>query len=318
MLRLIYLLFLILFSFQTVAHAYWIWTPKSKKWTNPNSSVKDSPKEQFVWAKTFFENRELKRAYKEFLKLVREYPKSSYAPEALYYTGECLLKMKKYYDAFLQYQKMIEKYPGAKRLNDVIAKQMQIGNYFFHRKDYKIAGKSIPRSYDYPIEVYRQVLKNAPYSKYADHAQFYLAESYRISSKFDEAIQAYEALVEAFPESPYVAESRYKIALSSSGSSLEYAYTDKERDKAIKNFEEYMVQNNQMPRVNLARKEMKELKRKDAEKLYGIARQYDKRKIYKASLFYYQDFYKKYPNSDMAETAQKRIEVLQDMVLSIK
>ena len=37
------------------AYPYWIWTPKTGKWVNPKTMVKPSPKEQFDYAKEFYE-----------------------------------------------------------------------------------------------------------------------------------------------------------------------------------------------------------------------------------------------------------------------
>ncbi len=297
------------------ADAYWIWTPKSKKWINPRYSAKDNPEEQFEWAQNFYKEGNFKRALKEFRKIVQEYPKSSYAPEALFFSGNCFMKLRKYYDAYLEFQKILEKYPGSSRVQDVVKKQVQIANHYFYREDLKILGSKIPRTYEYPIEIYSQIVKNSPYGKYADYAQFYFAESYRLANKFDEAIEAYETLVNRFPQSEYVPESRYKIALSSTvSSSTEVAYTEREREKAISEFEAYMQKNDQMPRVNIARQEMEKLKKKNAEKILGIARLYEKRRKYKAALMYYKDFYRKYADHEKGGMVKNKIDELSQKI----
>ena len=40
------------------AGAYWIWTPESKKWTNPKYAPKESPQEQLNFAKSYYEAKD--------------------------------------------------------------------------------------------------------------------------------------------------------------------------------------------------------------------------------------------------------------------
>ncbi len=111
------LILIILFLFCTAkVQAYWVWTPQSKKWTNPKYSSKDIPKDQFDWGLDFFDRGKYKRAVKEFNKLIKRFPRSKFAAESQFYISECYMNMKKYYRAYLEYQKTIDKYPGSKKL----------------------------------------------------------------------------------------------------------------------------------------------------------------------------------------------------------
>ncbi|MEI6863356.1 MAG: hypothetical protein WCK38_03050, partial [Candidatus Omnitrophota bacterium] len=62
-----------------IADAYWLWTPDSKKFVNPKYAVKDSPKEQYDWAMSFYEAKDYQRATAEFEKLTKNYEYSEYA-----------------------------------------------------------------------------------------------------------------------------------------------------------------------------------------------------------------------------------------------
>ncbi|MCX5699572.1 MAG: hypothetical protein NTX01_07735, partial [Candidatus Omnitrophica bacterium] len=67
------ILSLLIISFLAIqpAQAYWIWTPKSGKWVNPKNLPKDNPKEQFGYAKSFFDNNKYEEAKREFRKLLK-------------------------------------------------------------------------------------------------------------------------------------------------------------------------------------------------------------------------------------------------------
>ena len=74
----------VLFLFSNTVWAYWVWTPGTKKFINPKNAVKDSPKEQFEWAMTFYNAKDYQRATTEFDKLTKQYEYSEYASRAQY------------------------------------------------------------------------------------------------------------------------------------------------------------------------------------------------------------------------------------------
>ena len=72
--RRIFLIFFIIFTLSvSSAYPFWIWTPKTRKWVNPKNVAKDSPKAQFEYALTFYNEKELGDALREFKKLLKEY-----------------------------------------------------------------------------------------------------------------------------------------------------------------------------------------------------------------------------------------------------
>ena len=73
--------------FISPAYAYWIWTPKTGKLINPRSAVKPTPKEQFEFAKGLYALDSYEEAKREFMKLLKSYPKSFEASESQYYLG---------------------------------------------------------------------------------------------------------------------------------------------------------------------------------------------------------------------------------------
>ncbi|MBU0650460.1 outer membrane protein assembly factor BamD [bacterium] len=315
MIRLLLIIVMLFSFFAGNVYSYWIWTPKTKQWINPKHAAKDIPKDQFDWAMTFFQEKQYKRAIKEFRKLINAFPKSQYAAESQFYIGEILMNLKKYYDAYLQYQKTVEKYPGTKRMIDILERELQIANYYFYKKEMKVAGVTVPKMYDVCIDIYSQIVKNAPYAQQAEKAQFLLAEAYRLAGRFDEASTAYKTLVSKYPESQYVVESKYKIALCESSTSLESDYDSKDRETAIKEFEKFTQEHGENERVSEARDEMSKLVEQNAKKMFDIASFYEKQKKYKAAVFYYEDLYKKYPDTEYGAKAHLKIDKFKDLAV---
>ena len=80
--RIILSLLITSFFFLQPAQAYWIWTPKSGKWVNPKNLPKDTPGEQFAYAKSFFDADKYAQAQREFRKLIKAFPNLLRLPKA--------------------------------------------------------------------------------------------------------------------------------------------------------------------------------------------------------------------------------------------
>ena len=156
--------------FLKTASAYWVWTPETKKFINPKYAVKDSPKEQFDWAMSFYDTKDYQRAAVEFEKLTKHYEYSEYASKAQYYVGLSYENLDKFYIAFQNYQKAIDNFPHIENIDEIIARQFNIGKIYASRDSPKILGTDIMTSLDRAIEIYKKVVDNAPYGKLADEA----------------------------------------------------------------------------------------------------------------------------------------------------
>jgi outer membrane protein assembly factor BamD len=154
--------------FPTCARAFWVWTPETNKWINPKYSVKDTPMEQLEVAKLLLDQKNYDAAIKEFRKLVKNYPKAREAAEAQYYIGMSQEILANYYEAFKSYQVVIDKYPFSERAAEIVERQFNIAVSLMEGKYNKNKWAQVVTGGDYQvIEIFRQVIKNAPYGKLA-------------------------------------------------------------------------------------------------------------------------------------------------------
>jgi outer membrane protein assembly factor BamD len=292
------------------AHAYWIWTPETKKFVNPKHTVKDSPKEQYDWAMSFYEAKDYTKAAQEFEKLARNYEYSEYATRAQYYAGLCYENMGKYYVAFENYQKTIDNYPNTANIDEIIARQFNIANIYASKDSPKVMGTDIMTSYDRAIEIYKKVVSNAPYGQLADQAQFKLGETLKAAERFDEAIEAFKRVLDEYPDSELYEKARYEVAYSAYRASLKPAYDAGATDKAIQSFEDFRAQNSDAELIKEADETVQRLKDKAAEKIWMTADFYEKQKRYQSAIIYYQELLSKFPGSIFTERAKAKIALL--------
>ena len=178
--------------FTTSAYPFWIWSPKTQKWKNPQHSALATPYLQYKEAVKSFDSEDYKKAYKEFKKLLVHYPDAKEAAEAQYYIGRCLEKMDKLYDAFLEYQKVIDSYPNSQRITEVIEREYNIGEYFLNREPKQWIGISIYDFVDHPsVHIFKTIVDKVPYSEYAPRAQYKLGMIFSNLSRYEEARDAF-------------------------------------------------------------------------------------------------------------------------------
>lgn len=294
----------------SVTYSYWIWTPETGRWINPKYAVKDTPKEQFDYAMSYYNVKGYDRAIREFEKLINAFPNSRYAAESQYYIGRSNESMDEYYKAFNAYQTMIDKYPYTDRLDEVIDRQYEIGVIFFEGKRGRFLGMPIVRSEDRAIEIFNKVIQNSPYRENVDKAYFKLGLVYIERKDFLNARESFNNLIENIPESPLVDRAKYKAAYCAYQFSLEPSYDQQATDRAIEEFKEFIQRYPESELAQKAQSEIDELNEKRAKNLFSIAEFYESRRQPKSAVIYYEDIINKYPKTKWASKAMEKITIL--------
>lgn len=303
---------LVFLLFANSASAVWVWTPKTKKWENPKHEAKDTPKAQFEFATGFFNNSNYKRAQAEFKRLLKAYPNSEFAPESEYYTGLCLEKQEKYYEAFQAYQKVIETYPYSERVDQVIEKQYNIGKIFYEGHKSKILGMAIVPSVDKAIEVFGKVVENSAYGKYADSAQYYTGLSYKKMQQYKEAIEAFQKLLDEYPQSKLAEDAKFQIGQCYMESAPKPAYDQLNTEESIKEFKELLSSSPQTEKSGEADKILDRLEEQKAESVFSTAKFYEKIGKFKSAQIYYKQIVDDYPKTSWSIKAVEQLEILKN------
>jgi outer membrane protein assembly factor BamD len=307
--KIIFCLVLFIFFWQDLSFSFWIWTPESKRWVNPKYMAKDTPSEQLAYALSFFENKNYKRALAEFKRLISRYPKSKEAAEAQYYIGLVLEDLNKLYDAYLAYQKLIEKYPFSERIDEAVERQYKIGEQFM-TKEIKFLGIEIPQ-HRYAIEIFDAVIKNAPYSKYAPIAQYKIGLILKSLARFSEAKEEFDKVVSNYPESEWVEAAKFQIADCLSRISLSAPYDQRVTKEAREKFEKFVRSHPDAKLSKEAEAQIITLREKEAESNFEIGRFYEKQKKFESAKIYYEYVFTNFPKTKWAVKAFERYQVLE-------
>lgn len=306
---------LVLLCFCSNTYAFWVWSPKTKKWKNPKDAPLATPSLQFKEAFKLFEEENYKEAQKSFKTLLSHYPDSKEAAEAQYYLGRCLEIMDRPYQAFLEYQKVIESYPNSQRVDEIVKREYEIGESFLNREPKKWLGVSWYDFVEHPsMEIFKKIVDKVPYSEYAPRAQYKLGLLYSQLGRYDDAREIFQKVIDSYPDSEWAMPAKYQLAIAASKAFPGAAYDGSSLRDASRQLDDFIKKHPDAQISATAKSQLIELKDKEAKKEFEVGLFYEKQRQYKAAQSYYQIVVQKYPDSGYAQQAKEKIKQLEEKI----
>jgi len=294
----------------TPAYSFWIWTPKSGKWVNPKNLPKDSPKAQFDYAKGFYDEKKYDDAIREFKKLLKVYPKSFEASESQYYLGLVEEERGNLYEAYLAYQRVVDKYPFSERIKEIIEKEYQIAEQFIAGYKRKALGVTLPVE-DPSIEILTKVVENSTYGPLAAKAEYKLGLVLKGLQRYYEAEDAFNKVISNYPDSEWAEPSKFQIATCRAAVSRGPDYDQGAMQEAMQRFKEFVSEHPDAVLSKDAEENINQLREKEAASSYNIAVFYEKQKAYQAAKIYYENVVENYAASPWAAKAAERLQLME-------
>src|SRR5688572_24949464 len=269
-------------------------------------------KDQLEVAQKAFEEKEYGTTIKAAERVVKQWPLSDYAPKAQYLLGRSYEEKGQDQKAFLEYQKLLEKYPKVENYQEALERQYTIANRYLAGKWFRLWGY-IPffPSMTKTVEMYEKLIKNGPYSEVAAQAQMNIGQAREKQSNYPEAVKAYERAADRYHDQPTVAaDALYKAGMAYYKQAKTAEYDQNVAGLAIATFGDFIALYPRDKRVADAQKLIQSLKEEQARGSYEIARYYARRQRWNGALIYYNEVLVKDPDSRHAEEAKERIEAI--------
>src|SRR5580704_4887491 len=263
--RKILLCVLFLGLFPSFSQADWIWTPETGKFINPKWEVKPTPGDQLEYAQSFRDQGNCKKAMAEYKKLIKAYPRAKEAPEAEFYTGQCLEDMIKPYEAYQAYQLVIDKYPFSERAAQIVSLEYKIANHLLENKGRSKWAQVVVGSDDRVIEIFRTVIKDAPYGKYAAISQYKIGLYLKEKGMYQEARDEFEKTMNDYPNSEWAQAAKFQIAMADTDRASDAQHEQKVGSIAMDEFNEFDKTHPDSQLTPEAKLQMARLKDKEAQ-----------------------------------------------------
>jgi len=296
--------------FPSFAKADWIWTPETGKFINPKWEVKSTPEDQLEYAQSFRDQGNCKKAMAEYKKLIKAYPRAKEAPEAEFFTGQCLEDTHKPYEAYLAYQLVIDKYPFSERAAQIVGLEYNLANHLLENKDRSKWAEVVVGSDTRVIEILRTVIKDAPYGKFAAISQYKIGLFLKEKGEYQEARDEFEKTMNDYPNSEWAQASKFQIAMADMSRASDAQHEQKVTSVAMDEFNEFVKSHPDSQLTPEAQAQMGRLKDKEAENNFVIAKFYQKQKNLKAARIYYKEVINNYADTSWGPKAQAVLKII--------
>jgi outer membrane protein assembly factor BamD len=253
------------------------------------------------------EYRSAVSAAEDFLK---NYPGEQATEEVLYLAGEAYRLRGRYFDAFGEYQKLLESFPNGQFSQRALERCYEIGDAFVGgRKRIWLGFLKLPAAGD-GLEILNRVFEFAPGSALAEKALLRIADYHFDERDYPEAAAAYDRFIEQFPASTRAPYARLQAARAT------YAYfrdvrfdltpllDARQRFRAFQ--DEYPAQARQ---ASVART-LREIHETLADRELATAEFYRRADRLPAARHYYRRVVEEYPGTEAAAEARRGLEDL--------
>ena len=270
-------------------NAMWLWPL-----ANSRHSSFANAQEQMDWAMGFYDRKAYKRAQNEFRKIIKKYPDDPVAADAQFYIARCLQERGKYFYAQKAYQEVLDSYPANTKHKEIVEQQFLLGDIYMSRKEYGRAKA-----------VFEKALQNGPYVQNADVAQFKVGVCLFRLNKFIEAKEEFAKIGENYSFSPYLDDAMFYTGLATFKMSSRVKDYDQGLVLKAKDDLNYFLRSFPTSEyVPEAESLLNKLDHVQAQRMFEIARFYEKRRKLYAAQKYYEELIFKYEQTSWATLAR--------------
>ncbi|MCE0484615.1 MAG: outer membrane protein assembly factor BamD [Methylacidiphilales bacterium] len=253
-------------------------------------------------------------ALKAYKNLLRRWPLSFFAPEAQYRVGKIQEDEGDFAAAFQAFQKMVTKYPSSDYFEQALGEQYRIANLFLAGEPQRIWKIPVGPSMDRTVDMYEQIIKNAPYGTYAPQAQFKIGLAREQQRRFSDAVDAYQKVLDNYPTNPVASSAQYQIGYAWMRSCQSGDYDQGAARKAIDAFQDFLVRYPSSDKAEQAQENIQKLGSRQTQGAFDIAKFYETQHDPRAAFIYYNEVIREDPNGPQAQVAKKRVQELRPVV----
>lgn len=279
--------------------AYWEWTPETGKWINPKYAVKNTDKEQWEYAESFRKVGNNEAAIREYNKLVKHYPLSNYAPEALFELAKIYIASGDKEKAFNKLQEIVKKYPDYPNIADVLKMQREISVEMLEKKQIKFIERF--KDTGKQLDSISSVIEAAPYEQETPPLILSLAARYAKDGNMEKAIELYGQVERDFPSTKWAEQARYQMLIYEINSIPEGS-TDTARFSSVEiKIDQFISDFPSSPYNQQLLEKKKQLRNEIARRLFNVAEIYKKNGHKKSAEIYYEKIRTEYPDTEYAK-----------------
>jgi len=285
------------------------WRP-GEGWVNEGeggAATAANSRAQLELARKLEADEEWEKSRQAYQALVRKWPFSFNAGEAQFKVGWCGEKLGDFERSFKAYQTCVEKHPASNYFEQALERQYNIANLYLAGEPRRLWKIPVMPSMEKTIEMYEQIIKNAPYGRYAPECQFKIGLAHERKKEWAEAVKSYYKILDRYPGNDVVDDAQYQIGYAWFKAASSADYDQGAAQKAIDAFHEFLTRFPYSEKASQAEENIKELEGRSNSGAFNIAQFYEQQKKIDAAIIYYKEVIQKEPDTERADIARRKI-----------
>jgi outer membrane protein assembly factor BamD (BamD/ComL family) len=241
--------------------------------------------------------------------IVERYPFTKAASEAAYDYASIVRQSGRLEDAFDAFQKFITDYRTSPRFDEAIQQQYEIAEEAKGgKKQRTLVVVPMKLGVEATVKLYRQIIANAPYGKFAPMSQFSMGEVYQDKGDKTAAVAAYQLVVDNYPATKEAAEAQFRIG-AISNIAAKRTQDGENLDSTRDALNTYMASNPQGERASEAMALLSQVDENEASRSLEIGKFYERVGKPKAAAIYYNEALK-FGSAESSQEARERLAAL--------
>ena len=233
-----------------------------------------------------------------------KYPDDPGCEEAILLAGQAELDAERYWQAYEQFEKMLDRYPNGRFLERALTREMDVANAFLAGKKRIVAKIFRLPARDEGLDILRRITEHAPGSLIAEKAMLRTGEYHFDRSEFVESAEAYDEYLQLFPKGRSVPHAMLQGARATFASFKGVAYDETPLVEADQRYKMLIDQYPAVAQKAKASQVIRQIVDIRAERAYDTARFYDRTGRKKPAAFYYRQVVEQFPDSPWAREAE--------------
>lgn len=207
-----------------------------------SSETQDAAAKLLTVAKDKYDAGKLRSAKRTLKKVIKKYPASNSAGEALTIRANLYMSKERWPKGFDDLQRVINEHPGYENFDRVIADQFDCATALMEGARGRILWV-FPgfTQYGTSTKQFELIVRNAPYSDYAPLALMNIALVSEKTGEPEQAIDALDRLINYYPQSMLAPDAYYNLAQTYSDLVQGYEYDQGSTRRAISYYEDFLI-----------------------------------------------------------------------------
>jgi outer membrane assembly lipoprotein YfiO len=240
------------------------------------------------------------KAIRRYRRLIKRYPKTAASARAQYTIGELFEKLEKKEEAVAAYTVVLDDYQKSECFLPATGDLYRIGCDLFKSE---LEGVFV-NTYEKSRKVFNKLLEVAPYSEYAGEIQYKAGVCSMKLGDYIGAASEFQTVIRDYGKEPWLEKASYQLGVCYFKQSLPAERDQAMTDKAIGELLRFREKYPESGFISGLDEKLSILKERKARSLYLTCLFYWKQKQETASLFYFRELVRRYPDSEWADAAR--------------